>query len=198
MAYMVMERSKCGFKAHRNLIGPLEGLTMKVVFKIARVLLHSVRSDLARPHPFAWERVGFLAGYPGVMGNGEIVILAQSYHPVADTDYVEADSVGAMMGAGAIRKALQIALSSRVSMFHVHMHEHVGRPRFSGVDLRESAVFMPDFWHVCSSHPHGALVLSRDSATGLCWCPGSCNPLPIEEIVVVGAPMEVIQDETKQ
>lgn len=171
---------------------------MRIVFKISRVLLNTVRSDLARPHPFAWERVGFLAGHPGVMSNGEIVILAQSYHPVADADYVDTDSVGAMMGAGAIRKALQIALSNRVSMFHVHMHEHVGVPRFSGVDLRESAVFMPDFWHVCSSHPHGALVLSRDSAAGLCWCPGSRHPLPIEEIVVVGSPMEVIQYETRQ
>lgn len=171
---------------------------MRIVFKISRVLLNTVRSDLARPHPFAWERVGFLAGHPGAIGNREIVILAQSYYPVADADYVDTDSVGAMMGAGAIRKALQIGLSNRVSMFHVHMHEHVGKPQFSGVDLRESAVFMPDFWHVCSSHPHGALVLSKDSAAGLCWCPGSRHPLPIEEIVVVGSPMEVIQYETRQ
>ena len=147
---------------------------------------------MARLHRFASERVGFLACRPGALGHDEVVILAQSFHPIADDDYVESDSVGAMMGSAAIRKALQISYSDRMSMFHVHIHEHVGQPGFSPVDLRESAVFVPDFWHVCPSHPHGALVLSKDSARGLCWYPGIRHPLPIGEIVVVGAPMEVI------
>ena len=189
---MVMERSECEFKAHGDFARSFEGVEMKIVFKISRTLLHTVRNDLARQHPFAWERVGFLGGNPGVLGHNEVVILAQSYHPVDDVDYVRADSVGAMMGSTAIRKALQIAYSNRMSMFHVHVHEHFGRPSFSHVDLQESAVFMPDFWHVCPSHPHGVLVLSKDSASGLCWYPGIRHPLLIEEIVVVGAPMEVI------
>ena len=165
---------------------------MNIVFRISRDLLKIVRRDLARPHPFASERVGFLVCRLGSVGHHEVVILAQSFQSIADDDYVESDSVGAMMGSAAIRKALQIAYSDRTSMFHVHMHEHFGQPGFSLVDLRESAVFVPDFWHVCPSHPHGALVLSKDSATGLCWYPGIRHPLPIGEIVVVGAPMEII------
>lgn len=165
---------------------------MNVVFRISRNLLQVVRHDLARPHRFASERVGFLACRPGALGANEVVILGQTFHSVADDDYVESDSVGAMMGTSAIRKALQLAYSNRLSMFHVHEHEHWGRPRFSSIDLRESAVFVPDFWHVSPLYPHGALVLSKDSVTGLCWYPGVKNPMPITEIVVVGAPMEVI------
>ena len=167
---------------------------MNVVFRISRDLFKSVQRDLVRPHRFASERGGFLVCRPGALAHGEIVILAQSFHSIADDDYVESNLVGAMMGSAAIRKALQIAYSDRMSMFHVHMHEHFGRPSFSSVDLRESAMFVPDFWHVCASHPHGALVLSKDSATGLCWYPEVRHPLPIGEIVVVGAPMEVISN----
>jgi hypothetical protein len=167
---------------------------MNVVFRISRDLLRIVQRDLARPHLFASERVGFLACRPGALGHDEVLILAESFHSIADDDYVESKLVGAMMGSAAIRKALQIAYSDRMSMFHIHMHEHFGRPSFSSVDLRESAVFVPDFWHVCPSHPHGALVLSKDSAAGLCWYPGARHPLPIGEIVIVGAPMEVISN----
>jgi hypothetical protein len=151
---------------------------MNVVFRISRDLFKSVQRDLVRPHRFASERGGFLVCRPGALAHGEIVILAQSFHSIADDDYVESNLVGAMMGSAAIRKALQIAYSDRMSMFHVHMHEHFGRPSFSSLDMRESAVF----------------VLSKDSATGLCWYPEVRHPLPIGEIVVVGAPMEVISN----
>jgi hypothetical protein len=167
---------------------------MNVVFRISRDLLKIVQRDLVRPHRFASERVGFLACRPGALGHDEVVILAQRFNSIADEDYVESDLVGAMMGSAAIRKALQIAHSDRMSMFHVHMHEHFGRPSFSSVDLRESAMFVPDFWHVSPLHPHGALVLSKDSAMGLCWYPEVRHPLPIGEIVVVGTPMEVISN----
>jgi hypothetical protein len=187
-----MERCECRFKTNRDSTRALEGIEMNVTFRIPRELLRNVRLDLDRPHSFAWERVGFLAGRPGALGNKEVVILAQSYHPVGDDDYVESDLVGAMIGSAAIRKALQYAYTNQVSMFHIHQHAHFGRPTFSHTDLRESAVFVPDFWHVCPSHPHGAIVLSKDLAVGLCWYPGVRIPKPIGEIVIVGAPMEVI------
>ena len=97
---------------------------MNVVFRISRDLLRIVQRDLARPHLFASERVGFLACRPGALGHDEVLILAEIFHSIADDDYVESKLVGAMMGSAAIRKALQIAYSDRMSMFHVHMHEH--------------------------------------------------------------------------
>jgi hypothetical protein len=164
---------------------------MRVVFRITADLLHAVVADLRRPHPFAVERVAFLSCRVGALQPAGWVVLAHGLHPVADGDYLPDRSVGAMMGPSAIRKALQVALTHEVGMFHVHIHPHRGVPSFSRVDVRETAKFVPDFWHVRPHLVHGALVLSLDSATGRCWHPQSATPVPFTEFVVVGAPMKI-------
>ncbi len=164
---------------------------MNVIVKMPRKLLDDVHQDLSRPHSFTLERVGFLSGRVGQWDGEGLVVLLHAYHLVADEDYEENNTVGAMMASSAIRKAMQFAYRNQVAMFHVHRHDHRGRPMFSRVDLQENAKFIPDFWHVCSSHPHGALLLSLDSMSGLCWCPSIAKPVPITEVVIVGAPMEV-------
>lgn len=117
------------------------------------------------------------------------MILAQAYHLVADSDYLPDPTVGAMMGSDAIRKAMQLALSSQVGMFHIHIHDHHGMPRFSRVDIAEYGKFVPQFWHVRPEMPHGALVLSWDLAAGLCWHPKCRQSIAISRITIVGAPL---------
>ena len=79
---------------------------MTAHFKITRRLLESVRRDLERPHPFAYERVGFIsAGLSSA--EDDLWVLARSHRAVADDDYLRDPSVGAMMGPEAIRKAIQ-------------------------------------------------------------------------------------------
>ena len=167
---------------------------MRVAFKITRPLLDNVFADLRRSHPFAAERVGFLSCRVGALKSSGWVVLAHNFHSVADDDYLEDRTVGAMMGPSAIRKAMQTALSNEVCMFHVHIHEHRGRPRFSGIDLRETAKFVPDFWHVRPHMVHGAIVLSFDSMAGLCWHPQASDPVRISEFSVVGAPMSFVRE----
>jgi hypothetical protein len=96
---------------------------VKVIFRATDRFLHDVRRDLARPHHFAAERVGFIS-IRAASTSKSLILLAESYHPVADDDYIDDPTVGAMMGQEAIRKALNIALLQPVGMFHVHMHEH--------------------------------------------------------------------------
>lgn len=167
---------------------------MNVTFKMTHHLYSAMQQDLLRPHRFAAERVGFISCRVGGLCDEGIIILAHNYHPVADSDYLDDPTVGAMMGAAAIRKALQFAYQNPVSMFHVHMHEHSGRPYFSHTDLTENAKFVPDFWHVRPTMPHGALLLSADSSTGLCWYPGQGMPVLITTIILVGAPLKEIRD----
>lgn len=162
---------------------------MNIVFKLTKRLLSEVRAQLGLPHPFAAERVGFLLCRVGVLEDGGLVILAHSLHEVADEDYLDDPTVGAMMGPDAIRKALQAAFNEQASMFHVHLHSHNGRPRFSHIDAKETARFVPDFWNVQPSLPHGAIVFSEDSACGGCWIPGSKGPADISQFLVVGIPM---------
>lgn len=162
---------------------------MKILFRATVDFRRRVRSDLARPHHFAHERVGFIATR-ATAGADYLVLLAESYHPVADDDYIRDSSVGALIGQEALRKALEIALLQRVGMFHVHQHFFPGRLWFSQIDLREQTRFVPDFFKVQDSMPHGALVLSDVAAAGRVWLSPSTVRV-INEFDVVGSRVSV-------
>jgi hypothetical protein len=159
---------------------------MKLVFRLPQGLYHQIHTDLSRAHPFAAERVGFLSCGAAALERGGLLLLADTYHPVEDSHYVDDPRAGATINADAIRTALQITHRQKVSMFHVHRHEHYGRPQFSTIDRRESARLIPDFFKVRNEMPHGVVVFSHDSARGLCWLPGQESPLPIDDFTVVG------------
>jgi hypothetical protein len=167
---------------------------MTIAFKISRSLLNQALADLRQPHAFAAERVGFLSCRVAGLNPSGWVILAEELHPVADEDYIEDHTVGAMMGADAIRKAMQVALRNQSCMFHVHIHEHRGQPRFSAIDISETAKFVPDFWNVCPQMVHGALVFSTDSMVGRCWHPRLQTPIRVSDYSVVGSPMWLIKE----
>ena len=153
--------------------------------KITSALLDEVRRDLARPHAFAHERVGFLKAGLAV-NESDCAILVHSYASVADDDYVEDPSVGAMMGPHAISKAMAAAFEDDVALFHVHSHGGRGIPRFSSVDLRENRKFVPDFFKVCPQRPHGAVVLSNTYAYGQVWLNPDETAHPIDMFQLVG------------
>jgi hypothetical protein len=162
---------------------------MRIIFKITESMLSSAVADLRRRHVFAAERVGFLLCRPARLPGNGIAVLAGGFRSVADEDYLNDPTAGATMGPDAIRKALQLSYRSGASMFHVHIHEHKGKPRFSGVDKHETGLFVPDFWHVQPELPHGAIVLSEDSAFGVCWLPNADQPTEITDFISVGVPI---------
>jgi hypothetical protein len=159
---------------------------VKTVFKIIDSLLQEIHSDLSRPHPFATERVGFLTCGIAQVAEEALVLLASRWHPVVDEDYVDDPKAGATIGPVAFRRILQYGYNTPVSIFHVHRHEHSGRPAFSTTDVRSAQEYVPGFLNVRRSHPHGAIVLSHDQATGHVWVPGHCIRQPIERFQVVG------------
>lgn len=169
---------------------------MKATFKVTATLLRAVHEDLDRKHTFAYERVGFLTCHPAALPDGGISICAAAYHPVDDEDYVPDESAAAMLGPGAFRKILQIVYNSPASVFHIHRHDHHGRPQPSGIDESESKRFVPDFWKVCPKHPHGIVVLSYDSLVGRIWLPDEQVILPLDPCVVVGAPLHISRGHT--
>ena len=167
---------------------------MNIELRLSQALYQSIHADLSRIHSFAAERVGFIACASGSLdGGGGLLLLGESYLPIEDDHYVDDPRVGATMGSAAIRAALQTAYNQSISMFHVHRHEHRGLPRFSGVDLRESHRFVPDFFKVQPHRCHGVIVLSHDSATGLCWTSDTRAPVAINKFVVVGRPTNTVR-----
>lgn len=161
---------------------------MKVCFKITIGLLMSIRTDLRRSHYFAHERVGFISAGLSACGDG-LLVLARKYRPLRDDEYLLDTSVGAMMGPDAIRRALQWAMQDGVALFHVHTHGGRGIPSFSGIDLRENAKFVPDFFKVAPQCAHGAIVLSDTAAHGQIWLDRSQPHHVISSFVQVGVPL---------
>jgi len=160
---------------------------MRIRFKITKALLSTIRTDLLRPHQFAHERVGFV-GAGMAAAHDELLILAREYRPVHDDDYLPDMNVGAMMSAQAIRRARQWAMDERVAIFHVHTHGGHGIPRFSSVDNRENAKFIPNFMSVAPYCVHGAIVLSNTAAFGQAWLNRTSSQPFIAVFSEVGVP----------
>lgn len=161
---------------------------MRIRFKITGALLSTIRTDLRRPHPFAHERIGFLAAGLAA-SHDELLILARSYRPVVDDEYLEDPSVGAMIGAQAIRRARQQAMDDRAAIFHIHTHGGQGIPGFSSVDIRENAKFVPNFVSVAPARVHGAIVLSDTAAFGQVWLGHASPQAFIAAFSAVGMPI---------
>lgn len=161
---------------------------MRFTFKITRHLLERIRADLRRTHAHALERVGFITCRFALIGGHDLLCLAHGYLPVADEDYIEDKRFGALIGSAAFRKAMQLAYTQDVGLFHVHLHDHDGVPLPSGIDERETAKFVPDFFHVRPNLPHGAIVLSSDSLSGRIWL-NNAKPQAFHDLTVVGAPL---------
>jgi len=165
---------------------------MKYELRMTRSLLERLHADLDRPHPHAAERVAFLTCRPAPVSHEQMVLLGVEINPVRDEDYEEDTSVGAMLGAGAFRRIMQVAYNTPVTVIHAHRHEHHGAPWFSDLDLREARRYVPDFWKVRPGFPHGILVLSHDSAAGLIWNSRSRSPSRLRRVVVVGTPLSAL------
>lgn len=161
---------------------------MKVTLKIPSRMLDGIHTDLRRPHPFAHERVGFMTAGATAIGAQELLLLARAYRPVADEDYVPDPTVGVKIGGSAMRNALEFAYTPRSTLLHIHTHGGLGLPDFSGVDTRSAREFVPGFFNAISRLPHGILVLSDDSASGLLWTNARDEGFYISAFVGVGAP----------
>jgi len=139
-----------------------------IALRISNNLLEQILHDLRRPHEFAGERVGFIHCRQSALRHGTL-LLAHKYQPIRDDQYIQDASVGARFDGSCIREGMQTALTEGTSVFHVHLHDHKGQPRLSGVDRREMRQMMPCFVNLCPNRLHGALVLSNDSAFATIW-----------------------------
>jgi len=167
---------------------------MSITIRLTRSLYKHVLSDLRRPHVHAAERVGFLYGRLATGPNP--LILMTRYSSVADECYVHDREVGARIDGNAIRAALQGVVDVGDGVFHTHLHEWPGRPRFSVVDDRELPKLIPAFRAVGRRQASGLFLLSADSAIADVWLPGAEQAQRADRIAVVGYPVQFLGGET--
>jgi hypothetical protein len=169
---------------------------MRIDIKLTRRLYNEIIRDLAKPHSFAAERVGFVLGRAGVLANDGTLVLLTRYHSIPDNQYVEDPTVGARIGREALAWAMQAIYYGRAvheGIFHIHMHEHRGETKMSPVDSRDSTKLMPGFQSVGREAAHGIIILSLDHGSGWVWLPASRELMAADSISVIGSPLGVFK-----
>lgn len=162
---------------------------MNFTLRMTRRFASKIVSDLGRPHEYAHERVGFL--YCSTVRAGEDwIVFPTHFSPVPDDRYVDDPSVGATIDGSAIRAALQKALDTGLSCFHVHLHSRLF-PGFGDLDLEEQEKLLPSFVATNGRVPHGALVLSEDGAEARAWLPRTSTPRFARRVAIVGTPLQL-------
>src|SRR5882762_4524 len=116
---------------------------MNFILRMTRRFAARIVSDLGRPHDYAHERVGFLY-CSTTRAADDWIVFPSHYNPVGDDRYVDDPSVGASIDGTAIRAALQKALDTGLSCFHVHLHSLLF-PGFGDLDLEEQEKLLPSF-----------------------------------------------------
>lgn len=165
---------------------------MMCALRITDELIQAARTDLRRPHPFAGERIGFFHARAADAGAEGWLILPFIYQAVPDHQYLRDHSVGARINGTAIRSQMERALSPGLSVIHVHLHDHRGRPAFSGTDRRGHGPLLSALQNAGPDVPHAAMVLSDDSAAAVVLLPKQQELQVATKVTVLGRPMRLL------
>ncbi|HVB25207.1 MAG TPA: hypothetical protein VNG51_24940 [Ktedonobacteraceae bacterium] len=165
---------------------------MSVRIRLLKSLYERILADLQRPHPFASERIGFLFARMGTAANDTHLIFLLDYIPVPDDQYLPTTDfkIGAEISSEAIRDTMQRAMNTGEGAFHAHLHEHLGRPRFSRVDMKDLPLLARSFQRASPASAHGGFLFSKDDCMAAVWLPGHSDPVTAEKITVIGYPLQ--------
>lgn len=167
-----------------------------VNFRIPKKLKEIIFTDLSRSHNHAYERVGFVLTKTHWIGN-RAIILAYDYKAVVDEDYIRDDNVGARINSKAIKNALEIAYFENCGIFHVHSHNHFGKPTESQSDVEGIRPMMKSISIINKKQLFGYVILSQNSA--LCNVKSLDDKSFLEASLYseVGYPMNFVYSENK-
>lgn len=140
----------------------MKKLKFNIQMRIPKKLHQDMLSDLRRPHAFAAERIGFLYTKSKLINENTLLIIAIDYEAVADNDYIDDNSVGASFNSDSIRKAMQGTLDRQSGCFHVHLHDHTGKPYPSFIDKESLPGVVNSFSNIASKQANGFLILSEN------------------------------------
>jgi len=166
-------------------------------FRMPKQIEGEMRNSLMRPHPFAFERVGFIFTKLSRSNDAGKIILVTAYESVPDDDYIKDPSVGARINSAAIRRAMQRVLNTGEGAFHVHIHDHDGVTGPSYTDRQELRPMMQSIRNASPQGVHGLLILSRDAAYAEALIPKTSQFRTVEKISVVGFPIGFLTSDHK-
>lgn len=170
-------------------------MNIKSTFSVIRIPKHFydlMFEDLMKPHAFAFERVGFFSTNVMHLGADFIVVTVTGYHSVDDMDYINDPDVGAKINGNAIRKAMQRMIPSRMGCLHVHIHDHLGKPRASCTDLKSLPELSASFCNMNPEAASGYIIFSRNSFYSEISIGSEFMAFQINQMSIVGYPMSFV------
>jgi hypothetical protein len=172
---------------------------MNIKIKMTGLLYEELKNDLARPHPFAAEHVGFVFGKLGSLSGEAKTVILTHYHSIPDDQYEEDETVGARIGGKAMSTAMQAVFrgrSTKEGIFHIHIHDHLGQTGMSWVDAEGLPPMMPGFQNMGRQAAHGIIILSRDHGIGWVWLPGYEKAIRAKTLSILGSPIGIFEQRT--
>ena len=160
---------------------------MQITLKIPRQLFEQVKADLARPHDFACERVGFFSTRCS-RTKSKILVHCIAYNSVADCHYILDSTVGARIGSEAITEAMARAVNESVGQIHVHRHGGFGLPHPSPTDSRELPPLLGSLRNANANQSNGWMILSDDDAWVSLSAPMTLAVVSECPVTIVGFP----------
>lgn len=161
----------------------------KIKIRIPSDLHKKMLTDLKQDHPFAYERVGFLYTRTKWLNKNEALVIAIDYAPVEDEDYIKDKTVGARINSTSIRKAMQGSIDKKCGCFHVHLHDHYGKPSPSLTDKKGIPGVVQSLSHSASKEINGFLILSENGFHAELKINAETNLIKPQIISAIGYPM---------
>jgi len=159
------------------------------IIRIPASIYKQAIDDLKRPHPFAFERVGFFSTSVSRTHKGRCIATITQYHSLEDNQYINDQNAGAVISSESIRQCMQRILKTKKGCFHVHLHNHSGKPSPSFTDLSSLPSVARSFFNTNPDLCSGYIILSKNSFYVSILNAKPSISIEPERITVIGYPM---------
>lgn len=128
--------------------------------------LGRMREDFGQPPPVGLERLGLCFARFASSYNMTSIVITE-YLAFPPHSYVNARHAPVAFDTRWMMAQAEAAARQNAGIFLTHLHEHLGKPWFSHIDMRTNREIIRPFALIDQSLPTGALVLSFDNTAAL-------------------------------
>ena len=119
---------------------------------------------LSSPHPFAYERVGYILG-----SYEKGILYLDDWLSVSDDLYEENDQVGARISREGMLWLMKKAFSLKKTFIHAHIHDFQINPVFSYIDEQSAKEVSKGLISITDVRPQGAIVIGKEFSRLKLW-----------------------------
>lgn len=138
---------------------------MNSLVKIPKAIFDQAVHDIEKPHPIAYERIGYFLA----TANENSSFLIKEWYSMPDEFYENSDSVGALINQQGMKFLMTLALKHKLSIFQFHKHDFQEKPTLSHVDLKSLNEIVPALFRFGTKHGHGSILLGQDTFSITIW-----------------------------